>query len=223
MAKPKISLKLGLMMTIVICWLVPIITIVALAGVLFGDNYRRSVQQEIDASAEYALRQVQLQLADAVSDSKTLSYDGIVRSAYRSYQQNGDSAALYRSINDYLNQKFSRAENYKAVFISFWDKGVDVDAYLLSSGTAGYEFLQTCRDAEPRILRRMADADTDICFLLLDGNLYMARNLLDSHFEPYASVVMVLEPAAVFQSLRAIPRIHDLRLTVDDLSFYLDE
>ena len=70
MAKPKISLKLGLMMTIVICWLVPIIIIVTLAGVLFGDNYRRSVQQEIAASAEYALRQVRLQLEDVVNDSQ---------------------------------------------------------------------------------------------------------------------------------------------------------
>lgn len=223
MAKPKISLKLGLMMTIVVCWLVPIIIIVTLAGVLFGDNYRRSVQQEIAASAEYALRQVQLQLEDAVNDSKTMSYDGIVRSAYRSYQQNGDSAALYRSVNDYLNQNYSRAEKYKAVFISFWDKDVDVDAYLLSSGTAGYEFLQACRDCEPQILQRMADVDTEICFLLLDGNLYMARNLLDSHFDPYASVVMVLEPSVVFQSLYSIPRIHDIRLAIDDVLFYLDE
>ena len=223
MAKPKISLKLGLMMTIVICWLVPIIIIVTLAGVLFGDNYRRSVQQEIAASAEYALRQVRLQLEDVVNDSKTMSYDGIVRSAYRSYQQSGDSAALYRSINDYLSQNYSRGDNYKAVFISFWDKNVDVDAYQLSSGTAGYDLLQACRDSEAMILERMANADTDICFLLLEGNLYMARNLLDSHFEPYASVVMVLEPSAVFQSLYSIPRIHDIQLTVDDILFYLDE
>lgn len=223
MAKPKISLKLGLMMTIVICWLVPIIIIVTLAGVLFGDNYRRGVQQEISASAEYALRQVCVQLEDVVNDSKTMSYDGIVRSAYRSYQQSGDSAALYRSINDYLNQNYSRGENYKAVFISFWDKNVNVDAYQLSSGTAGYELLQACRNCEPQILERMTDADTDICFLLLEGNLYMARNLLDSHFEPYASVVMVLEPSTVFQSLYSIPRIHHIRLTIDDIPFYLDE
>ena len=223
MAKPKISLKLGLMTTIVICWLVPILIIVALGGILFGDNYRRSVEQEIAASADYALRQVQVQLSDAIKDSKTISYDGIVRSVYRSYRQSGDSAALYRSINDYLNQKFSRADNYKAVFISFWDKAVDVDAYLLSSGTAGYELLQTCRDSEPQILQRMANADTNICFLLLDGNLYMARNLLDSHFEPYASVVMVLEPSVVFQALYSIPRIHDLQLSIDDVLFCLDE
>lgn len=223
MKKPKISLKLGLTTMIVICWLVPIAIVIALAGVLFGNNYRRSVQQELDASAEYALRQVQLQLEDAISDSKTMSYDGIVRSAYRSYRQNGDSAALYRSINDYLNQNFSRAERYQAVFISFWDKSVDADAYLLSSGTTGYGLLQTCREATPRILKQMEDADTDICFLLLDGYLYMARNLLDSHFEPYASVVMVLEPETVFQAMYAIPRIHSIRLEIDGTAFCLDE
>lgn len=223
MAKPKISLKLGVMLTIVICWLVPIIIIVTLAGVLFGDNYRRGVQQEIAASAEYALQQVRLQLEDVVNDSKTMSYDGIVRSAYRSYQQSGDSAALYRSINDYLSQNYSRGENYKAVFISFWDKKADVDAYQLSSGTTSFELLQACRDCEMLILERMADADTDICFLLLEGNLYMARNLLDSHFQPYATVVMVLEPSTIFQSLNSIPRIHDIRMTIDDILFYLDE
>ena len=223
MAKPKISLQLGLMTTIVICWLVPILIIVTLGGMLFGDNYRRSVRQEIDASADYALRQVHQQLKDAIRDSKTISYDGIVRSAYRTYQQNGDSASLYRSISDYLSLSFSRAESYKAVFISFWDKTVDVDVYLLSSGTAGYEFLQACRDCEPFVLQRMADADTDICFLLLEGNLYMARNLLDSHFEPYASVVMVLEPSVVFQPLHSVPRIHDLRLEIDDTVFCMDE
>ena len=223
MAKPKISLQLGLMTTIVICWLVPILIIVTLGGMLFGDNYHRSVRQEIDASADYALRQVHQQLKDAIRDSKTISYDGIVRSAYRTYQQNGDSASLYRSISDYLSLSFSRAESYKAVFISFWDKTVDVDVYLLSSGTAGYEFLQACRDCEPFVLQRMADADTDICFLLLEGNLYMARNLLDSHFEPYASVVMVLEPSVVFQPLHSVPRIHDLRLEIDDTVFCMDE
>lgn len=223
MAKRKISLRLALLATIVVCWLVPIISIMALGGFLFGGNYRRGVEQEITASAEYALRQVQVQLENAIKDSKTLSYDGVVRSAYRSYQQSGDSAALYRSVNDYLNQKFSWSESYKAVFISFWDNAVDANAYLLSSGTAGYELLQTCRDSEPQILQRMAIADTNICFLLLDGNLYMARNLLDSHFEPYASVVMVLEPSAVFQALYSIPRIHGIQLAVDDVLFCLDQ
>lgn len=219
MKKRQISLKLGLTTMIVICWLVPIIIVIALAGVLFEKNNRTRLQQELDSSARYALHQVYLQLEDAINDSKTMSYDGIVRSAYRSYQQDGNSATLYRSINDYLSQKFSRSTYYQAVFISFWDESVGADSYLLSSGTTGYNLLQTCHNAAPGILERMGDADTDICFLLMDDHLYMARNLLDSHFEPYASVVMVLEPSALFQPLYTIPRIHSIRMNIDGTYF----
>ena len=88
MAKPKISLKLGLMTTIVICWLVPIIIIVALAGILFGDNYRRSVEQEIAASADYALRQVQVLLGHSKIDT-TMHYAMVnqsnVKESHRRY------------------------------------------------------------------------------------------------------------------------------------------
>jgi len=219
MKKTRISLKLGLTTMIVICWLVPIIIVIALAGMLFENNNRTRLQQELDSSARYALDQVHLQLADAISDSKTMSYDGIVRSAYRSYRQDGNTAILYRSINDYLSQNFSRSTRYQAVFISFWDQEIGADSYLLSSGTTGYNLLQTCQEAAPRILERMRDVDTDIRFLLMDGHLYMARNLLDSHFEPYASVVMVLEPSVLFQPLYTVPRIHSIRMSVDGTYF----
>lgn len=219
MKQSKISLKFGLTTTIVICWLVPILIVIALSGALFERNNRTRLQQELDSSATYALYQVQLQLEDAISESKTMSYDGIVRSAYRRYQQDGNIAALYRSINDYLSQNFSRSTRYQAVFIDFWDESVGADSYLLSSGTIGYNLLQTCQEATPRILEVMGDADTNICFLLIDGHLYMARNLLDSHFKPYASVVMVLEPSVLFQPLYTIPRIHEIRMNIDGTMF----
>ena len=223
MKQPKISLKMGLLTTIVICWLVPVIIVVTLAAVLLGNSYRSSAQQEIDASAENALRLVQMQLENAIRDSKAVSYDGLVRSAYRDYRQSGDRAALYRSTNDYLTQNFSREELYKAVFIRFWDEDADVGAYLLSSGTTGYDLLRQCRESTPQILQTMADADTEICFLPLDGQLYMARNLLDSSFAPYASVVMMFDPDIIFQSLDAINRISDMRLQIDGYTFMLDE
>ena len=223
MKKPKFSLRMGLLTAILICWLVPIIIVVALAGVLLGNSYRSSAQQEIDASAENALRQVQMQMENVISDSKSVSYDGIIRSAYRAYRQDGDSAALYRSVNDYLSQNFSREEQYKAVFISFWNREVNADAYLLSRGTTGYELLRQCRNSAPEILEAMAQADTDIRFLVLDGELYMARNLMDNSFTPYASVVMMLEPPVVFGPLDTINRISDMQLCVDECVFVLDE
>lgn len=55
MKRSKISLKAGLMATIVICWLVPIAIVVVLAGILLGNSYRQSVRQEVEAAAENAV------------------------------------------------------------------------------------------------------------------------------------------------------------------------
>ena len=110
--RSKTSLKLGLMTTIVACWLVPIVIVVALAGVLLETSYRKSVQQELDVTAQNAVGQVQMYLQNAIDGSKAVSYDGIIRSAYREYLQEGHSVQLYRNANDYLNQQFSRDELY---------------------------------------------------------------------------------------------------------------
>ena len=182
----RISLKAGLLATIVICWLAPIVTVVVLAGILLGNSYSQSVRQEMETAAENAMERVQTRLQDAMNDSKMVSYDGTVRSSYRSYMQESVGVVLYRSVSDYLTHRFSLDEKYKAVFINFWDKEI-AQPYALCSNTAGYEVTLTFRDQTASILEAMQEADTDILFLLLDGELYMARNLLDSSFTSYAT------------------------------------
>lgn len=215
MKKSSVSLRQGLLTVIVICWLVPLILVTALAGLLLENSYQASASQEIRISVENAMQQVKMQLENTISDSKSVSYDGVIRSAYRSYLQSGDSAALYRSVNDYLTQNFSREKQYKAVFISFWDKEADADAYLLSSGTTGADLLEQCRKNAVSVLKAMEEADTDIRFLVLDGELYMARNLLDSSFLPYASVVMLPDCEILFSSMQGLSRVRDVQVTVD--------
>ncbi|MBR5261055.1 MAG: hypothetical protein IKV47_02665, partial [Oscillospiraceae bacterium] len=208
MPKIRLSLRAGLLTVIVVCWLVPLIIVVTLAGVLLEKSYHSSAQQEIEAGAANAMQQVQMQLENAVNDSKAVSYDGVIRSVYRNYQQDGNIAVLYRSVNDYLAQTFSREMQYKVVFISFWDEAAAAaDSYLLSSGTTGSELLRECQRSTQTIITKMANADTDIRFLILDGRLYMARNLLDSRFVPYATVVMLLDSNVIFHSLEGITRI----------------
>lgn len=221
MKKNRFSLKMGLLTTIIICWLVPILIIVTLAGVIFDTSYRNRIQREVEVSVANAMQQVQMHLENAIRDSKAVSYDGIIRDAYRSYQTTADRVELYRQTNDYLNQSFAREEQYKATFIRFWDQEADVSAYHLSRGTTGYELLYQCYRNTPEILEEMAQADTDIRFLAMDGELYMARNLLDSTFTPYASVVMLLDPQTFFQPLTVISRLQTLQITLDGEAFCL--
>lgn len=221
MRRGKISLKAGLLATIVICWLAPIVTVVVLAGVLLGNSYRQSVQQEVETAAENAMEQVQTRLQDAINNSKMVSYDGAVRSSYRSYMQEGVGVTLYRAVNDYLTHRFSLDEKYKAVFISFWDEEI-AQPYALCSNTAGYEVTLVFRDHTASILEAMEEADTEIRFLLLDGELYMARNLLDSSFTSYATVAMMFDTQQMFEPLAGLGSAGGVLVDIDGCQFRLD-
>ena len=220
--RSKTSLKLGLMTTIVACWLVPIVIVVALAGVLLETSYRKSVQQELDVTAQNAVSQVQMYLQNAIDGSKAVSYDGIIRSAYREYLQEGHSVQLYRTANDYLNQQFSRDELYKAVFICFWQENIPMP-YVLSADAAGHRVTQAIQNHADGILEIMADADTEIRFLQLDEELYMARNLLDSSFTSYATVVMMLDTERVFGPLSVLSVAGNVQIDADGCQFQIGD
>lgn len=219
MKKHKLSLRSGWLATIVICWMVPIIIVVTMASIMLGNSYRQSIQRELEAGAKNAMDQVSMQLESAVSVSKSVSYDGIVRSAFRSYQQNGDRIALFRNTNDYLNQSFFRDDIFKAVFISFWDESV-AQPYVISDDTTGYQIRLNFRRSEPEILKAMSTVDTQIRFLYEGGELYMTRNLLDSSFVPYATVVIMFDAQDIFRPLSVIG---EVRIMLDDCLIQIGE
>ena len=221
MRRGKISLKAGLLTTIVICWLAPIVTIVVLAGLLLGHSYQQSVRQEMETAAENAMEQVRMRLEDAVNDSKMVSYDGAVRSSYRSYMQEGVGVTLYRAVNDYLTHRFSLDEKYKAAFINFWDEAIP-QTYALCSNTAGYEVALVFREHTDDILEVMREVDTATRFLLLDGELYMARNLLDSSFTSYATVVLMFDTEQVLKPLTDLGTAGGVQVDIDGCGFLLD-
>ena len=218
MRKPKISLRTGLSTMLVLCWLAPIVLLAVTFGYLLEESYQRSARQETDDAAQFALIQLQTELNNAIQDSKSVSYDGVIRSAYRSYRENGNKVLLFRSVNDYLRDSFSRSASYRTVFLVFWDEELN-DVYAFGAGESGSSLMQNCRAATPRILETMRDEDTQTRFLLIDGELYLARNLLDSHFDPYASIVMMLRPSALLAPLASLGAPEDLQLQLDELCF----
>ena len=111
MTKTKVlSLKWQLITLVVSCWLIPIAALAAIFGSLLTDSYRSSMQQTIETSVQNAMQQLEIRLTTVIEDSKGVSYDGIIRSSYRTYQIDGDEAELYHRINEYLQQNFSKRE-----------------------------------------------------------------------------------------------------------------
>ena len=211
------SLRAKLLTTILLCWVLPLMAVVVLAGVLLTGSYERAARQELESGVQNALEQVQLRLHAVFESSKGVSYDGVVRNSYRRYQSDGDSADLYKTVTEYLNQNFNRDELIPAAFISYWED-VDVRPYASSRGDFGYSAQREYREhIERDLLERMESIDTGILLLEYGGELYVARNLLDSHFRPYATVVLLCDRELLFQSFQPVREIsEELSLRIDD-------
>ena len=217
--KKPISLRTHLLSLVLLCWVLPILSVTLLAGYLLGRSYEQASRQELDSRAQNAVEQLAIRM-DAVFDaSKSVSYDGVVRNSYRLYQLDGDSAALYRTITDYLNTNFTRDERVLAVFLSFWND--DIGPYAASRGDLGYSAQRIYREkVEADLLEKVRELDTGILLLEYGGELYVARNLVDSHFRPYASVVLLCDDSVLFQSVDAVQQISSARLILDGKLLY---
>lgn len=217
----RFSLKSGLLAMILACWLVPIVIVLTVAGVLFERTFSRNIRQEIEFSAEKAMDQVQTQLENAIAASKSVSYDGIIRQAYREYQSAGDRSELYLKTNDYL-RIFSRSDQYKGVMVHFWEDSVAVSAYHLTSGTTGIDLIHKFQKSLPGIMEQMRKIDTGIRCMADDGELYLVRNLLDMNFRPYASVIMLLNADSFFRPISAVARVENVRIWLDGIPYRLE-
>ena len=220
--KKPISLRTQLLSIILLCWVLPILSVTLLAGYLLGRSYEQASRQELDNRAQNAVEQLAIRM-DAVFDaSKSVSYDGIVRNSYRLYQRDGDGAVFYRTVTDYLNTTFTRDERVLAAFLSFWND--DVGPYAASRGDLGYSAQRIYREkVEADLLEKVRELDTGILLLEYDGELYVARNLVDSHFRPYATVVLLCDRDVLFQSLDAVRQISSAELILDGKLLYAED
>ncbi len=209
------SLRTRLLTAVLLCWLLPVLSVTILAGILLGSSYERSSRQELESRAQNAVEQLEIRMDAVFEASKSVSYDGVVRNAYRLFQRDGDSAVLYRTVTEYLNQNFTRNERILAAFLSFWEE-IGVRPYAASRGDLGFSAQREYRDGiESDVLEKMSGVDTGILLLEYDGQLYVARNLLDSHFQPYATIVLLCDGEQLFQSLDPVRQISDVKLYID--------
>lgn len=216
------SLRIRLILTILLCWVLPILTVLNLAWIVLSNNYEESVRNELKTTAENSLKQLEIRL-DAVFDaSKSVSYDGVVRNSYRLYELNGDNGVLYRTVNEYLGQNFSRDDRIPASFISFWDVP-EIHPYASNRSDYGYNVQKAYLDVvEADILDKMHSQDTEIFLAVYSGRLYLARNLFNSQLKPYATVVFQCDEAQLFQSIDAVRALVNVRLKIDDRILYDD-
>ena len=213
------SLKWGLSVAVALCWLLPIVIVVSMSGFLLKRNYEQHVEHTVEAGTQRAMEQVELRIDSAIEASKAASYEGEIQKSYRAYQQTGNRAMLYRDVKDYLSRAYSRDRNFKGVFLVFLDQPEEDYGYVISKGSSSREMLEHYRDrARDVLLETAGSMDTGIAFRMIDGELYMVRNLMDIDFRPYGVLTMLCDTEILFQSLQTIASLTAARITLDDVA-----
>lgn len=163
------SLRTGLALAALVCWLLPILIITVSAGVMLNAGYNESLRRSVDADALAAMGQAELRLEAVIEDSKAVSYDGVIRRTYRDYQLNLVRFFVYRDVTEYLAQEFTRNSSYRAVFISFLAE--DLHTYAAAPGTAKQNLLRHyTTEVLPAVRELLAQQDTGIYFLSAAGS-----------------------------------------------------
>lgn len=213
------SLRTQLILNIVFCWVLPVLIVAAGSSYILYSNYAHHMNQELDLAGSYAFEQINTRFDTVLFESKTVSYDGVVRNAYRTYQTEQDSASLYRSVSNYMNQRFSRRESVSAMFISFWNEPGMIPYISNQEENSSRVIISGYTEIEASILEDMADADTKVRLYVKNSQLYAARNLLDSRLKPYATVVIQCSIPYLADPLKSLSAMCDTRCEIDEIAF----
>lgn len=219
---PQISLKWGVMTMILLCWVVPIVMVVTTAGVLLSRSYEKNLRSAMQVSVDHAMEQTVLRWSTAMESSKAVSYGGEIPGAYRDYVRTDDRQALYKAVSSYFSQNFARDENFKAVFLTFYDHPDSLYYYMASYRTTSYRLVRDYRESvRPAVLELLEDVDTGIYFLEQDGEVYMARNLLDGQFRPYAALVLQCDMDTLCRAFTMITNVSRADASLDGIDWPL--
>ena len=209
------SLRSKLFGVILLCWMVPVMVLIGLTVLFVGREYQRTAKSILETDAASALQQTKLLFSQAFDDSKEVTYDGVILSAYQSYQSNGNIASLYRTATDYLSQKYSRNESLNGVYIGFW-ADPSIVPYTSARGSVNGRLSSSFpREIRQELLDDMANADTYIRVLSSNGHLYIARNLVGHDFVPFATLVMHVNEGQLLGAVKSLRHIGDIQLVID--------
>lgn len=214
-----ISLKHGLIALIAVCWVLPVLLILALSGYFIRNNLQSRIDDTIETSVTNAMNMTKASIDSALAASRAASYDNVIQRAWAQYGEDKDGVALYGSVTEYLSQQYSYDENFRGVMLYFVQNPTTVYYASNRSNMGKTDPIRNYLAYAHEIARGLSkDANTKICFFEANGALYLLRNIVDSSFSPYAVIVMECDEEALFAPLNNIVWLTDASVDINGIS-----
>jgi len=191
------SLRSTLLVIVLLCWLLPTVTLgVYMGGRVFA-SLRAKTEAALRSGAEYAQSMAERNVENMITLAQDAVYDNELNAAVQDYEAgNSPYEEYYMLARDYLDRKFSREQSCTfALFFRTSDP--DRPIYTSQGYSSAVLFLQNAKDEALAICETL---DTRSRFFSSGDADYLVRNLLNTRMERYGILVIglnlreVLEP-----------------------------
>ncbi|HAX53462.1 sensor histidine kinase [Muricomes intestini] len=206
----KYPLKWNMIVMLVAGWLLPLTLAASVMFFYISDKLESHLKENISVSAEKAAEICKMNFSDAVGASRNASYLNVIRDAYTEYNVGEDSIGqrkrqLYNTVTDFLNDQYRYNTSFLTTMVYF-NSDPDEIYYTYSNIKSGtfdrVQYFET--EVLDKVHEEAKGLDTDILFLNVGGNIYMVRNMMTTGFQPFAVIIMELDPSAMFKSFEGI-------------------
>ena len=200
------SLRWSMVRTLLFGWLFPLLMLTFIIIFFVSANSHKQVEQTIMTSLEKSTQIVSMQIKDCETASKNASYMQVIAENYQTYYIQGEKEEFHRKVILFLEQQYQFNDNCRTAELIMLEDPAEKYYVMNVTGNKG-----TYRDieffygtAQDRILEVAQDLDTRTTLVGLEGRVYMVRNLVNSKFQPYAVLVLELNPSSLMESYAGI-------------------
>ena len=202
--KKQYSLKTRIMGIVMLGWFVPFLLVAGMVGYyLFGDQLEATINQQRIQLA-FNLQNSEERLNACIDSAKKISYDADVDHAYRSYLAGETTQkGLMNAGNQYLYKQYRHDAAVRDVILWFTEQpeSMRCEVYNLSAG-GGYPDVGVFWNSDYEAVQEKArELGTRVDFIVVDGRIYLVRNLMNSAYEPFAVMVVRLNKSYCFENL----------------------
>lgn len=218
-AKKRRSLQMSMLGRVLMCWVIPVILVVLLAGVYITNTTLSKTKQMIETSANNALSVMQTSLNETINSSFEASYKFVLRDNWRAYKQNKNYIEFASNAYDYLVDQYKYDDKFLFTALVLKDRR---DYRINVAENYPYsEMMFFWQNVSSEAFDMSEDLGTNIGFIQKEGHLYIVRNLIDEMYYSYALLVNEIDCKKLAQNLAGITWATDVTYWINDAEINL--
>lgn len=219
MQKKQYSMKWKVIRILLVCWLIPLLFLIAVLGVYIGSRHMDTTAMNYQKQLEFNNKICVERLNRAVADSRQASYDGEILRTRQLYEEGSISYTLARkSYTDYLNSKYQKSNTVSCAILWFENDGaVQLCSAYSERGNGTYQQVRSYSKNDHEAVAAFAKTlDTSVGFLVRGKTLYLVRNMVDNHYQTQGVLVFCINQDYCFNSVTQYPMQESVCLQINE-------